>query len=798
MGTEHNHQGGLRQRDHNHNDQAPQPELITQILSASSQFQTELKQNQVQTHQKLASDFVQTIVSLCTRLQQDQKDGANAESQLRHVTSRLARIETLLTMDTNAREVPTLRTNSTLQTYPSPTLRLTTTDTIWHHEAQRLDSKPNGLKDFLTNITGVKGIQSARCDKTGTVEIQTIDFTTLYHIQRQSKIWLDRISAPKGTLRTTLNSYTVVVHNIQISSMNMNNKEEIIHRLLNENSIRLHLPEHIIYIGWLAKSSTQRKKHTSVVVGFARPENADIVLERGLLWGGRHHNATIFVDNAKVTQCSNCYQLGHLGTRCRRKARCSHCAEETHRLADCPSEAMPRCVNCDKSHPSTAAKCPSRLREQELGQERRQKAPTRYLPIPLFEALTRRDTKEQEYTSPWEKKPTAINTDNQTTIHTDAPAPPTDPEQAAKRPRKAHTSQATTKKRKPGPTGGVPDEELDPETRAQIQDLERREREAHKLQASYARQKKRLRLTRGLDGGSDVTTETQSDSQCTVTSVSTSIDTTPRAAAITHPPAEDMSLNTRPGSMSPIIPSSMDDMPANASSSSSSLSSSSTDDTAQKIRPITTTETQTEHEYTPPNARLLDISPPNVRLSKASPPNARLSNTSPPNARMSDTTSITHNPSQSAPNNAPTQSIPANINTITKASQSTLQHTTASWRILEILPPPPAAPLTKETPVPMPGGTPSEIDTAAREKPKVRKANGRPRIRPIVPPKPARTGPPHKSTSVIPLPNRILTDAKLHSTSDEYSETGRGKRIRRAAPKAQELFDRLNLQNDTP
>jgi hypothetical protein len=54
----------------------------------------------MQIQQKLVSHLGQIIVSLCTRLQQDQTDGADAASQLKRVTSRLARIETLLTMDT--------------------------------------------------------------------------------------------------------------------------------------------------------------------------------------------------------------------------------------------------------------------------------------------------------------------------------------------------------------------------------------------------------------------------------------------------------------------------------------------------------------------------------------------------------------------------------------------------------------------------------------------------------------------------------------------------------------------------
>ena len=78
--------------------------------------------------------------------------------------------------------------------------------------------------------------------------------------------------------------------------MNMDHFEDIRDGLLQDNKPFI-LHAEIKYIGWLTRSSHE-KTASSVVIEFSKPQNANKVIDKGLIWQGKVFNASNIIDSA--------------------------------------------------------------------------------------------------------------------------------------------------------------------------------------------------------------------------------------------------------------------------------------------------------------------------------------------------------------------------------------------------------------------------------------------------------------------------------------------------------------------
>ena len=98
------------------------------------------------------------------------------------------------------------------------------------------------------------------------------------------------------------------------------------------------------------------------------PEQANTLIEQGLLLDSELHDCEVFWGDCQLVQCFHCQSYKHTAKHCRNAVRCGFCAAIGHASKDCANQGNPemyRCAVCKggKKHTSWARECPVR-REQ--------------------------------------------------------------------------------------------------------------------------------------------------------------------------------------------------------------------------------------------------------------------------------------------------------------------------------------------------------------------------------------------------------------------------------------------------
>lgn len=88
----------------------------------------------------------------------------------------------------------------------------------------------------------------------------------------------------------------------------------------------------ISYEGWLTKEAT-KKKSSSIVIEFIKPEPVNTIIYAGFFWEGLVHTCQLYDRSCRVKQCVRCYQYGHIGTQYGAPQPCGHCARGHQSIA---------------------------------------------------------------------------------------------------------------------------------------------------------------------------------------------------------------------------------------------------------------------------------------------------------------------------------------------------------------------------------------------------------------------------------------------------------------------------------
>ena len=111
---------------------------------------------------------------------------------------------------------------------------------------------------------------------------------------------------------------------------------------------------------WSKKAIAQKKLVTSLHLDLATPQQANLLIENGLVLGHRLHEVELFLADTVIAQYFKCFGYGHQARVCKNKAICRVCGGQHERKA-CPIPEQllkPRCCNCQGSHPAWASICP--------------------------------------------------------------------------------------------------------------------------------------------------------------------------------------------------------------------------------------------------------------------------------------------------------------------------------------------------------------------------------------------------------------------------------------------------------
>jgi hypothetical protein len=170
---------------------------------------------------------------------------------------------------------------------------------------------------------------STNQQKSGDLSIKTATTSDMEILRQFAEDWEHRLGIGASVRIPT---YGVLVHGIRTSSMDVGRFEDTRDNILQEN--RPFIPNAgIKYIGWLTRTAAT-KSASSVIIEFIKPQDANKIIDEGLIWQGEVFQCELYDRSCRLRQCFSCQRYGHLGTQCKATTRCGYCAQE-HASREC-------------------------------------------------------------------------------------------------------------------------------------------------------------------------------------------------------------------------------------------------------------------------------------------------------------------------------------------------------------------------------------------------------------------------------------------------------------------------------
>jgi hypothetical protein len=172
--------------------------------------------------------------------------------------------------------------------------------------------------------------------------------------------------------RLRAREYTVLAHGVQVGSVNQADQARAIEAIYTQNP-RLKDTVRIVRVGWAKKTLKYGKRIAALHIGIAEPDQANLLIDTGLLLDSELHDCELFDGSCYITQCFKCYQYNHTVKHCRNVGRCGFCGSAGHSSQDCNKKddhAAFHCIPCRKQgHVSWARECPVRKQQVAKAQQ---------------------------------------------------------------------------------------------------------------------------------------------------------------------------------------------------------------------------------------------------------------------------------------------------------------------------------------------------------------------------------------------------------------------------------------------
>jgi hypothetical protein len=145
--------------------------------------------------------------------------------------------------------------------------------------------------------------------------------------------------------------FTVMVHAVRTNRIETANQEKALAELQAQNP---QLKDKVIFLKltWQQKTLKAGRLHGPLLVDVGTPEEANTLVQEGLLHDYELKNCVLFRGECIMTQCFKCYHYGPIAMTCKRPQTCGNCAKG-HPSAACPTSKDPctdSCSNCKGKH----------------------------------------------------------------------------------------------------------------------------------------------------------------------------------------------------------------------------------------------------------------------------------------------------------------------------------------------------------------------------------------------------------------------------------------------------------------
>lgn len=216
--------------------------------------------------------------------------------------------------------------------------------------------------------TACKDIQGIRKLGSGDILVTAGDNSSKEALQENTE-WVTVIAT---TAKATARWRSVEVTGVCRAGLKMETEEEkkaAIKKIISENRTT-HAGLKIGRISWQKKKYDEDKTHASMILDLATEEEANNIIEKGLVIDYDIHTAATYSRSWEIKQCYKCQEYGHIAALCKKREACGHCAEE-HPTNECPNPEKPKCANCGKKHPTWDTRCQVRMDQREKKKARR-------------------------------------------------------------------------------------------------------------------------------------------------------------------------------------------------------------------------------------------------------------------------------------------------------------------------------------------------------------------------------------------------------------------------------------------
>jgi hypothetical protein len=132
--------------------------------------------------------------------------------------------------------------------------------------------------------------------------------------------------------RVKRREFVVLAHGVKVSQIQ--DTKQAIEAIYGQNP-KLRDTVEILRVAWARKLLQSGRKTGPLHISVAEPEQANILIQGGLVWDYQLHDCEPYIGECQITQCFNCYQYGHLAKMCRNIQQCGFCAGANHATNDC-------------------------------------------------------------------------------------------------------------------------------------------------------------------------------------------------------------------------------------------------------------------------------------------------------------------------------------------------------------------------------------------------------------------------------------------------------------------------------
>jgi hypothetical protein len=187
--------------------------------------------------------------------------------------------------------------------------------------------------------------------------------------------WLETLG--EGA-RVKRREFAVMAHGIKVNQIQ--GQAQAIEEIYRQNP-KLRGAVNIVRVTFTKKLLRSGRTTGPLIISVTEPEQANRLIDAGLIWQYELHDCEPFDGDCVITQCFKCYQYGHTGQRCRNTQRCGFCAAPGHATNDCIGKedcTKHLCVSCQGNHTSWARECLVRAKHAEAAKLAYINRPARY------------------------------------------------------------------------------------------------------------------------------------------------------------------------------------------------------------------------------------------------------------------------------------------------------------------------------------------------------------------------------------------------------------------------------------